>query len=220
MLGIYPPEWELTDSKMAWKGRNLMSVNGITGATSAYAATNVPTSTKAAEAAAEKKTAEDKGVVYEPSTNAKDSNSTKVTDYSSIVSKLKQQQASHTQQLQNLVDKLLSKQADKYTSLADMFKNITVDPATAAQAQKDIADDGYWGVEQTSDRLVEMAQALSGGDATKADLMINAIKKGYDQAAKAWGGELPDICQKTVDAATEKLNKWRESLNEAQTVIE
>ena len=84
-----------------------MSVNGITGATSAYAATNVPTSTKAAEAAAEKKTAEDKGVVYEPSTNAKDSNSTKVTDYSSIVSKLKQQQASHTQQLQNLVDKLL-----------------------------------------------------------------------------------------------------------------
>lgn len=197
-----------------------MSVNGITGATSAYAATNVPTSTKATEAAAEKKTAEDKGVVYEPSTNAKDSNSTKVTDYSSIVSKLKQQQASHTQQLQNLVDKLLSKQADKYTSLADMFKNITVDPATAAQAQKDIADDGYWGVEQTSDRLVEMAQALSGGDATKADLMINAIKKGYDQAAKAWGGELPDICQKTVDAATEKLNKWRESLNEAQTVIE
>lgn len=194
-----------------------MSVNGITGATSAYVATNVPTSTKAA---AEKKTAEDKGVVYEPSTNAKDSNSTKVTDYSSIVSKLKQQQASHTQQLQNLVDKLLSKQADKYTSLADMFKNITVDPATAAQAQKDIADDGYWGVEQTSDRLVEMAQALSGGDATKADQMINAIKKGYDQAAKAWGGELPDICQKTVDAATEKLNKWRESLNEAQTVIE
>lgn len=199
-----------------------MSVNGITGATSAYAATNTSTtSAKAAEAAAEKKTtAEDKGVVYEPSTNAKDSNSTKVTDYSSIVTKLKQQQASHTQQLQNLVDKLLNKQADKYTSLADMFKNITVDPATAAQAQKDIGEDGYWGVNQTSDRLVEMAQALSGGDATKADLMINAIKKGYDQAAKAWGGDLPDICQKTIDAATEKLNKWRDSMNEAQTVIE
>ena len=50
--------------------------------------------------------------------------------------------------------------------------------------------------------------------------MINAIKKGYEQAAKAWGGELPDICQQTVDAATEKLNKWRESLNEAQNVLE
>ncbi|MCI8791448.1 MAG: hypothetical protein HFG38_01435 [Eubacterium sp.] len=200
-----------------------MSVNGITGVTSAYATTNTAAATKNAEttAASKKNTAEDKGVVYEPSsTNAKDSNSTKVTDYSSIVAKMKQEQANHNKQLQDLVDKLLSKQADKYTSLADMFKNITVDPATAAQAQKDIGEDGYWGVNQTSDRLVEMAQALSGGDAEKADLMINAIKKGYDQAAKAWGGELPDICQQTVDAATEKLNKWRESLNEAQNVLE
>lgn len=200
-----------------------MSVNGITGVTSAYAATNTAAATKNAEttAASKKNTAEDKGVVYEPSsTNAKDSNSTKVTDYSSIVAKMKQEQANHNKQLQDLVDKLLSKQADKYTSLADMFKNITVDPATAAQAQKDIGEDGYWGVNQTSDRLVEMAQALSGGDAEKADLMINAIKKGYEQAAKAWGGELPDICQQTVDAATEKLNKWRESMNEAQNVLE
>ncbi len=200
-----------------------MSVNGITGVTSAYAATNTAAATKNAEttAASKKNTAEDKGVVYEPSsTNAKDSNSTKVTDYSSIVAKMKQEQANHNKQLQDLVDKLLSKQADKYTSLADMFKNITVDPATAAQAQKDIGEDGYWGVNQTSDRLVEMAQALSGGNAEKADLMINAIKKGYEQAAKAWGGELPDICQQTVDAATEKLNKWRESLNEAQNVLE
>ncbi|MCM1441237.1 MAG: hypothetical protein NC131_18840 [Roseburia sp.] len=198
-----------------------MSVNGVTGVTGTYPTTTTATATQAAETAAEKKTAEDKGVVYEPSTtNAKDSNSTKVTDYSSIVAKMKQQQASHTQQLQNLVDQLLSKQANKYTSLADMFKNIEVDPATAAQAQKDIGEDGYWGVNQTSDRLVEMAQALSGGDATKADQMINAIKKGYDQAAKAWGGELPDICQKTIDAATEKLNQWRDSLNSAQNVIE
>ena len=200
-----------------------MSVNGITGVTSAYAATNTAAATKNAEttAASKKNTAEDKGVVYEPSsTNAKDSNSTKVTDYSSIVAKMKQEQANHNKQLQDLVDKLLSKQADKYTSLADMFKNITVDPATAAQAQKDIGEDGYWGVNQTSDRLVEMAQALSGGNAEKADLMINAIKKGYEQAAKAWGGELPDICQQTVDAPAENLNEWRESLNEAQNVLE
>lgn len=197
-----------------------MSVNGVTGVTSAYAATNTATSTKAAETVAEKKTTEDQGVVYEPSsTNAKDSDSKKVTDYSSIVASMKQELNSHNQQLQNLVDQLLSKQAKKYTSLADMFKNIQVDPATAAQAQKDIGEDGYWGVEQTSDRLVSMAKALSGGDATKADEMINAIKKGYDQATKAWGDKLPDICQKTIDAATEKLNQWRDSLD-SQTVTE
>ena len=83
------------------------------------------------------------------------------------------------------------------------------DLATIAQAQKDVADDGYWGVDKTSDRLVDMAKALSGGDSSKADTLIAAIKKGFDQAADAWGGELPEICQKTIDAAVQKLNDWK-----------
>ena len=118
------------------------------------------------------------------------------------------------EQLQNLVTKLLGKQAGKYTKLADLFKDIQADPATIEQAQKDIADDGYWGVEQTSDRLVSMAQALSGGDSSKADLMIEAMEKGFSQATKAWGEDLPDICQKTIDAAKEKLTNWRDGITQ------
>ncbi|MCH5251513.1 MAG: hypothetical protein J1F22_00950 [Lachnospiraceae bacterium] len=185
-----------------------MSVNGITS-TVANNYTAPATQTKAAEVT-EKDTAKDTGVVYEPSNKATDS---KVKDYSSIVSSMKQELATKNQQLQNLVTKLLGKQADKYTNLADLFKNINADPATVAQAQKDISDDGYWGVEQTSERLFSMAQALSGGDASKADEMIAAVKKGFDQATKAWGDKLPDICQKTVDAAVDKLTKWRDSLS-------
>ena len=188
-----------------------MSVNGVTGVgTNAYSAPTTSTAKKA-EVASEKASAADTGVVYEPSTNAKDSN--KVTDYSSIVANMKQELSTKNTQLQNLVNELLGKQAEKYTSLADMFKNITVDPATIAQAQEDIGEDGYWGIEQTSDRLVSMAQALSGGDAPKADAMIAAMEKGFKQATEAWGEDLPDICRQTVDAATEKLNKWKESLN-------
>lgn len=188
-----------------------MSVNGVTGVgTNAYSAPKTSTAKKA-EVASEKASAADTGVVYEPSTNAKDSN--KVTDYSSIVANMKQELSTKNTQLQNLVNELLGKQAEKYTSLADMFKNITVDPATIAQAQEDIGEDGYWGIEQTSDRLVSMAQALSGGDATKADTLIAAMEKGFKQATEAWGEDLPDICRQTVDAATEKLNKWKESLN-------
>lgn len=188
-----------------------MSVNGVTGVgTNAYSAPTTSTAKKA-EVASEKASSVDTGVVYEPSTNAKDSN--KVTDYSSIVANMKQELSTKNTQLQNLVNELLGKQAEKYTSLADMFKNITVDPATIAQAQEDIGEDGYWGIEQTSDRLVSMAQALSGGDATKADTLIAAMEKGFKQATEAWGEDLPDICRQTVDAATEKLNKWKESLN-------
>lgn len=189
-----------------------MSVNGVTNTMASSYTPSAATSAKAAEAAkAAEKTAEDVGVVYEPS-NATDSKSEKMTDYSSIVSGLKQELSTKNQQLQNLVNELLGKQAKKYTSLADLFKNLNPDPATIAQAQKDIGEDGYWGVEQTSDRMVSMAQALSGGDPTKADEMIAAIKKGFDQATKAWGDDLPDICKQTIDAAVSKMEKWRDGL--------
>ena len=40
---------------------------------------------------------------------------------------------------------------------------------THSAGQKDIAEDGYWGVEKTSDRILDFAKALSGGDKDKAD---------------------------------------------------
>jgi hypothetical protein len=191
-----------------------MSVNGITsGVSNSYPSTSV--SREKASKTETKKTA-DTGVVYEPSTSANDS-STKVTDYSSIVASMKKELSSKNEQLQNLVNKLLSNQAKKYISLSDMFKDIQVDEQTKIQAQKDISDDGYWGVEQTSDRLVSMAKALSGGDSSKADAMISAIEKGFDEATKAWGDKLPDICQKTIDAAKQKLQNWRDGSSDATT---
>ena len=191
-----------------------MSVNGITsGVSNSYPSTSV--SRETASKTETKKTA-DTGVIYEPSTSAKDS-STKVTDYSSIVASMKKELSSKNEQLQNLVNKLLSNQAKKYISLSDMFKDIQVDEQTKIQAQKDISDDGYWGVEQTSDRLVSMAKALSGGDSSKADAMISAIEKGFDEATKAWGDKLPDICQKTIDAAKQKLQNWRDGGSDAAT---
>ena len=163
-----------------------MSVNGITSANSSYTTPQTTAKTKVSQA-----------------TN-------KIKDYSSVVATMKKELSTKNEQLQNLVTKLLGKQAGKYTKLADLFKDIQADPATIEQAQKDIADDGYWGVEQTSDRLVSMAQALSGGDTSKADTLIAAIKKGFDEATEAWGDKLPDICQKTIDAAVKKMEAWRD----------
>ncbi|MEI3301785.1 MAG: hypothetical protein V8R67_14405 [Eubacterium sp.] len=188
-----------------------MSVNGIQSSQPTYTSTT----TKATEKkTAEKKSTEDTGVVYEPSKNTENTDTSKVNDYQNVIKQMKGELSSKNQQLQNLVDQLLSKQAKKYTTLKDLFTDIKdgkvdVDPATIAQAQKDVADDGYWGVDKTSDRLVDMAKALSGGDSSKADTLIAAIKKGFDQAADAWGGELPEICQKTIDAAVQKLNDWK-----------
>lgn len=193
-----------------------MSVNGVTNAATTYTnTTNTTQNTakKAESASTEKDTAKDTGVVYEKSANATDSKSKKITDYSSVVSSMKKELSNKNTQLQNLVNELMGKQANKYKNLADLFKNVNADPATIAQAQKDIADDGYWGVEQTSDRLVSMAQALSGGDSAKADELIAAMKKGFSQATKAWGEDLPDICKNTIDTAVKKMEDWRDGVN-------
>ena len=185
-----------------------MSVNGITSANSSYTTPQTTAKTKVSQAT-NTADAKDIGVVYETSSK-RDDKSNKIKDYSSVVATMKKELSTKNEQLQNLVTKLLGKQAGKYTKLADLFKDIQADPATIEQAQKDIADDGYWGVEQTSDRLVSMAQALSGGDTSKADTLIAAIKKGFDEATEAWGDKLPDICQKTIDAAVKKMEAWRD----------
>lgn len=199
-----------------------MSVNGITNAVaSTYASMSKSSDYTKSSTSAEKTTkSEESGVVYEPSDQAKESDTSKTSDYSATIKKMQLELSTKNQQLENLVSQLLGKQAKKFFSLSDLYKNLEVDAETAAQAQKDISEDGYWGVEQTSDRLVEMAKALSGGDPSKADTLISAIKKGYDQAAKTWGDKLPDICQKTIDAANDKLAKWRDGLETEKTVSE
>lgn len=134
------------------------------------------------------------------------------------IEKMKADADQKTAQLRSLVEKMLLKQGQKFTTLADAFDmikdgTISVDDETAKEAAKEVADDGYWGVEQTSERLFSFAKALAGNDPTKADSMLEALQKGFDEAGKSWGGELPEICQKTLEAAKKKLTDWRDGVS-------
>ena len=140
--------------------------------------------------------------------------SAKVDDRSAIVAQMKADQAQRESQLVDIVRKMMSGQGKALAQADDIWKflaegNFTVDPETKEQAQKDIAEDGYWGVAQTSDRIVDFAIALSGGDAEKADKMVAAFQKGFDEATKTWGKELPDISKRTYDAVMEKMDQWK-----------
>ena len=135
-----------------------------------------------------------------------------------IVTKLKAESDARAEQFRSLVEDMLFKQG-KTVSLTDniyaMLRKgeIEVTPEVQAQAKKDIAEDGYWGVEQTSERLFSFAKAISGDNTEMADKLIAAVEKGFKQATKTWGDELPDLCKKTLDATIEKLNAWKESMN-------
>ena len=194
-----------------------MSVNGVTSTQAAaaysYNSTSAAKEKTSAERAKTTTTAEDTGVIYEHSTAAKTSSTKKTyTPDTNLVNRLKADAENRASQLRSLVEQMMGKQANTYGNANDIWSflrsgNFTVDPATKAQAQADIAEDGYWGVNQTSDRIIQFANALTGGDPDKIESMREAFKKGYAQAEKTWGGSLPEISQKTYDAVMEKFDK-------------
>ena len=181
-----------------------MHVNGISNQTSTYAAYK-STEQKAAATETEGKQTE-VSAVYEPSAETEKTDTvTAKQKNEAIISRLKADAEARTQQLQQLVQQMISKQGNAYGQANDMWKflasgNFTVDARTKAQAQADIAEDGYWGVKQTSERIFDFAKALSGGDMDKMKEMQAAFEKGFKQATKTWGKELPQISQDTRSA--------------------
>ncbi len=203
-----------------------MNVNGVTSAqaaaaysyTSASAIKEKSTSEKAQAAAnTSVSDAEESGGVYEPSKEAQTASTKKTyTPDTNLINKLKADADARIAQLRSLVEQMMTKQSTAYGQANDIWSflregNYTVDPATKAQAQADIAEDGYWGVNQTSDRIIQFANALTGGDPDKIEEMREAFKEGYKQAEKSWGGALPEISQKTYDAVMKKFDEMAEA---------
>lgn len=85
-------------------------------------------------------------------------------------------------------------------------KTADLQSMTVEDAQNLIADNGYWGVEQTSSRIVDFAVGQIGNDPSRLDKIKEAIMNGFNSAKEAFGGQLPDISQKTIDAVMDKLD--------------
>ena len=174
------------NDKVKTEGKTEASASTETSSTKTDAGASTSTSTT--------QTAE--GVVYE-SSNIKNMSE---KERASLVQKLKADADARVSQLRSLVEKMFLQQGQKITDADNMWKflasgDFTVDKATAEAAQESISEDGYWGVKQTSQRIFDMAVALSGGDSEKMDDMLEAFKKGFKQATDTWGKELPDMLQ-------------------------
>ncbi|MGN0352855.1 MAG: hypothetical protein ACI4ES_14485 [Roseburia sp.] len=197
-----------------------MSLNGINNAAAYTAATTNTKTTVSSTSNKEESTTKtnntsSNGVIYE---KGSDTTVTK-KDNTAIVEMLKADLEARTQQLTNIVQQMLGKQGNTLAKADDMWRflasgDFTVTPEIKAQAQADIAEDGYWGVEQTSDRILDFAKALSGGNTDYADELLAAFKKGFEQATGTWGKKLPEISQKTYDAVVEKFEKWKNGTEE------
>jgi len=191
-----------------------MSVNGINTSTPAYQ--KYDTSNKAKENSSSKthsnnstSKSDTSAAVYESSS---ESSSYSVKN-SALIEQLKADSDNKISQMKSLVQKMFEKQGIKIGSTDDMWKslasgNFTADADTIAQAKKDISADGYWGISQTADRIFSFATALTGGDETQMKNMKAAVEKGFKEATKAWGKDLPGISTDTYNSVMKKFDDW------------
>lgn len=132
------------------------------------------------------------------------------TDRAALIESLKADRENQVTRIKKLMSEMLVKQG--ITSMTaegdDMWRqiasgNFKVDAQTKAEAQAAIAEDGYWGVKQTSQRIFDFIKALAGDDKDSADVFFEAFEKGYSDAVKHMGNKAPDITKQTYNAVIE-----------------
>lgn len=188
-----------------------MSVNGVTSYADNYSAyqTESAKTNSSAEKEAGKTATSSKGVEY--------SSKMSQEERTKLVEKLKADNQVQIDSFRSMVQDMFKKQGLAVKNSDDIWSmlakgNFTVDAETAQKAKDAISEDGYWGVKQTSDRIFDMAMALSGGDEEGMNKMLSAFEKGFKQATKSWGKSLPDISQQTYEAVQEKFKEYQASL--------
>ena len=198
---------------------NVGSVSGVYSAINTTISGGVDASANSAGAAA---TANDVAAVYEKGAVAEEKKATysinkmSAEERAALVEQLKQDELDRRNQLVSLVQKMFTDQAG-VSKLSELFtpdKLKDVSQADIDQAKKDIAEDGYFGIKQTSQRLFDFASALAGDDPEKMKEMQKAMEQGFKEATAAWGDELPDICKDTLAAANKMFDEYYASKNQ------
>jgi hypothetical protein len=109
--------------------------------------------------------------------------------------------------LRGLVLNIFKEQGIDYKIATDSSE-IDISTVTPEEAQELIADDGYFGVEKTLERIFKFAVAMAGGDPSRTEAIREGVENGFQEALDAFGGRLPDISYDTYDAVMKKLDDW------------
>ena len=76
-----------------------------------------------------------------------------------------------------------------------------------SEAAELVSEDGLFGIKQTSERIANFVIDGAGGDEDRMRAGREGMLQGFKDAEAMWGGELPEISQKTMQAAIEMVDK-------------
>jgi len=120
----------------------------------------------------------------------------------------------------NVQGSLVAQQVDIDQESKDFqafLKDVGYDGKAIADLSQDeasalVSDDGFFGVDKTAKRMADFVINGANGDEEKLRSGKAGMIQGYQSAEIMWGGELPEISQKTMDAALEMVDKEMSSL--------
>jgi len=90
--------------------------------------------------------------------------------------------------------------------------NLRLNDAERLQAQELVSEDGFFGVAQTTDRIMSFAMAMVGEGASEGQIesMRAAVQRGFDDVARMFGGfdRLPQVTRDTHAAIMQRFDEW------------
>ncbi|WP_129410023.1 hypothetical protein [Marinitoga lauensis] len=133
--------------------------------------------------------------------------------YSSLVHKNPQINPNRWKELQNDSQKMFN----EFKSWVEdkIKKQLGITQDEKSEMKKEL-ETGKWSPEAVSDRILEFAKSISGGDKSKINLLRNAVKKGFEDVRGVLGGKLPDVSEKTYDLVMKKFDMWEKGEDEIQ----
>ncbi|NCB55572.1 MAG: hydrogenase, partial [Epsilonproteobacteria bacterium] len=97
-------------------------------------------------------------------------------------------------------------QADTFR-LADIgYTGKPIGQLTQDEAKALVADDGFFGIAQTSARIADFVINGAGDDLEKLQAGRSGMLQGFGEAEKLWGEKLPEISYTTMQKALEKVD--------------
>jgi len=107
----------------------------------------------------------------------------------------------------SILDFLSGKKVEGELSLKDIgYEGKPITELSKEEASELVSDDGFFGVNKTSQRVADFVFNFSGDDLDILEKGREGIVKGFEDAQKMWGGELPEISYKTQARTLELID--------------
>lgn len=107
-------------------------------------------------------------------------------------------------------------QNDDFTKAYDQFQSFLQDVGYSGkpiaelsqdEAAELVSEDGVFGISQTSERIANFVINGAAGNEDMLRAGREGMLQGFKEAEAMWGGELPEISQKTMQASIEMVDK-------------